>query len=608
MFKSTVMRTMVAVNLCVIITAAMAGGAEPAGDTLFNIIPADVLFCVRVNNLDYTANMLDQFLAGVSPMPLGVSMMVRTQLAAMLGSPELAGVNMSGSFAVFAVAEANQPTPEIFGLIPISDYNQIIDANTNVAKPDANGISTVTANGKPLCCITRVGSYGLLARDYAKTLAKAKGISAPGAGVLASVLSVPEKKQAAAERIWAYGNIQTVSKTYGPMLFAQLEQLKTTMQKRADSNQPAPSMNPVVMMDTYSRLLKVLLDEGKSITIAASPKPDLLVLRTAFNALPGTETAGILVAEAATQRKNDLAGYAEDGAVMNCIQWTNHRAMKKINDKFITLMAQVIEKDPNAADVAKTRKLCRDLIDSLGGASFYSFLVKPNARSPIRYKYVIAVKDINEFNKATDEFDRTWTGSVIAEFLKKMGMETTLTVKRGVDSYNGIPIDAATFGMKWGDPNSPEYNMFRTMYGESLEYRWAIVNGLWVCTVANDPNLLRNLIDRVKAGPPAQVCSEMQKALAIVPDANNADMIVSYNYLRVFRVMSAMMPLSMAQIDIPSKSNLVFAGRIQNGSLAIDIGVPKEHLTEIMTAFQMMQQQMMQQQQMRQRPPAGPVR
>ncbi|MHC4482892.1 MAG: hypothetical protein ACYSW4_05030, partial [Planctomycetota bacterium] len=74
---------------------------KPAGDQLLQMIPAQSMFCVRVNNFDYTLSQIDQFLAGVSPMPMGISMLVRMQLANILGSPELNGVNMSGSFAIF---------------------------------------------------------------------------------------------------------------------------------------------------------------------------------------------------------------------------------------------------------------------------------------------------------------------------------------------------------------------------------------------------------------------------------------------------------------------------------------------------------------------------
>jgi hypothetical protein len=47
--------------------------------------------------------------------------------------------------------------------------------------------------------------------------------------------------------------------------------------------------------------------------------------------------------------------------------------------------------------------------------------------------------------------------------------------------------------------------------------------------------------------------------------------------------------------DVPSRSNLAVAAKIGNGSLAVDFALPKEHLSEMMTAFQMMMQQQMQQ-------------
>ncbi|MHC4240510.1 MAG: hypothetical protein ACYSUC_12310, partial [Planctomycetota bacterium] len=61
---------------------------QPPGDQLLQMIPAESMFCVRVNNFDFTLSQIDQFLAGVSPMPMAVSILVRTQLAGMLGSPE----------------------------------------------------------------------------------------------------------------------------------------------------------------------------------------------------------------------------------------------------------------------------------------------------------------------------------------------------------------------------------------------------------------------------------------------------------------------------------------------------------------------------------------
>jgi hypothetical protein len=611
MLRSMRPRIVVLSVLFVLCFSAYGFSGEPAGDETLRMIPADSLFCVRINNLDSTTNALDQFLLGVSPVPVATSVLVRTQFAGMLGDPNLAGVNMAGSFAIFATAEPNQGAPDIYSLIPVTDYNQITDANTSVSKPDGNGLSIITTAGKPFAYISKIGEYALISGDYAKTLRMAKSLSAGNTPTLSTALDTAEAKQATTEPVWAYGNIQRASKIYGLTMLSRMEQLKTTLQKGPDPNKPAPPMNPAMIMDLYSGLFKMLLNEGKSLTLTCSPKPDLLLLKATFRALPGTETAGILTADAAASRKNDLINYTEDGAAMNFVGRMNHTSMKKGNAKFIDLITQSAGKDPNDANIVKTKKLCADMVDSVGDLFVCSMSVDPNTKPPFDAKYVLAIKDANLFNKATDEIAQTWAGSTFDDLYKKMGMEVGFTIKRGVDNYKGVSIDAATFNMRFTDTNTPESKMLVAMYGKGFDYRWAIVNGLWVCRISNDPNAVYNLIDQVKASPPPQLCTEMQKALAIIPDTNDADVIFTYNYPRLFKMLGAVMPVPMPQIDIPSKSNLAFAAKIRNGSASLDIAIPKEHLQEMMMVFQMMMQQQMQQQMPQktptQTPPPAPM-
>jgi hypothetical protein len=148
--------------------------------------------------------------------------------------------------------------------------------------------------------------------------------------------------------------------------------------------------------------------------------------------------------------------------------------------------------------------------------------------------------------------------------------------------------------MKFTDTNSPEAKMLEAMYGSGFEYRWAIVNGLWVCRISGEPNSLYKLIDQARAGTPAQACPEMQKAMAVIPDAGSKDGVFTYNYLRLLKAMQGFAPMPFTMPDIPSRSNLVFAAKIDNGSFALDFALPKEHLSEMMTAFMMIQQQQMQ--------------
>ena len=79
-------------------------------------------------------------------------MLVRMQLANVLGSPELNGLNMNGSLAIFGVIlpgeqTSNNPASNIFigGFVPVTDYRQLM-SNHNCSRPDDKGISKITSN------------------------------------------------------------------------------------------------------------------------------------------------------------------------------------------------------------------------------------------------------------------------------------------------------------------------------------------------------------------------------------------------------------------------------------------------------------------------------
>ena len=103
MLKSKCVKSTFVTGLLVILILATGLQAvsivKPADDPLLKKLPAESLFCIRVNHFEHTVNQIDQFLAGISPIPLGLSMLVRMQLANVLGAPELNGINMNGSLA-----------------------------------------------------------------------------------------------------------------------------------------------------------------------------------------------------------------------------------------------------------------------------------------------------------------------------------------------------------------------------------------------------------------------------------------------------------------------------------------------------------------------------
>jgi len=180
----------------------------------------------------------------------------------------------------------------------------------------------------------------------------------------------------------------------------------------------------------------------------------------------------------------------------------------------------------------------------------------------------------------------------IADFYKSLGIEMGFTIKRGIGSYKGVSIDTAKLVMKSTDPNLPQGQMINAMYGDGFEYRWAIVDGLCVFTVGGDvDSAIRKLIDEVKEGGPEQMAAEMKAALTLLPEAGRADFMGTYNFLRLFKMVGAMagafmpVPMPFAQMDIPTKSNIVFAGKAGNNRMTVEICLPKEHLTETVSAF-----------------------
>ena len=121
---------------------AMSGAAQPAAGDPLQLVPAESLFCVRDQQTEY-----DDGPGGPVPhrhlAPFGVSMLVQSQLAQLLGSPEPErGQHVRRLRRVRAAARRRQPDPSRVGiLVPVSDYQKFAKGNPNVTPPDAQGLS-----------------------------------------------------------------------------------------------------------------------------------------------------------------------------------------------------------------------------------------------------------------------------------------------------------------------------------------------------------------------------------------------------------------------------------------------------------------------------------
>jgi len=373
---------------------------KPAGDELLAMVPAESLFCVRVNNFDYTLSQIDQFLAGVSPVPMGTSMLVRMQFAKMLGSPELKGVKMGGGFAIFGpILGTDMSDPDnIAILVPVTDYKEFVSGNPNVSQPDRNGVSKITSTGIHPLLVTQVKSYALITPqgNDSELITTAKSISGGEMTGLATALDAAEAQKAAKQAIWAYANIEAEAKSLAPVVSNLLDQF--TM--------PAVQAGMLPVSEANDADLENLGKQIRFMSLTLNPKPNVLNITYTISAVQGTKAAE---------------------------------------------------------------------------------------------------------------------------------------------------------------------------------------------TLTPDSTLIRKLSDMLKAKEPKQMGTEIKPILALLPEADKADFVGTYNLIDLFKMATAMAPMPMPQMDIPTKSNIVFAGKVGKGTMTVDIAFPKEHLAELVAAGMMIQQQMMQQ-------------
>jgi len=708
----------------------------------------ETLFVIERNNFDFTLSHMDQYLAGVSPIPMGISMLVRMQLGGILGDPQLGGLNMGGKFRIIGMLlpdDSGKAEPLsrmlVAAWLPVSDYDKLVGSNPKFSKPDKNGISELTVSlampgmptdpnappSGPAMLITKlddkhalIGSRG----QYDKLVAYMKIFSGsksadPFAGIVAKS-DYP---------ISIYGDVQTASKAFGPLLHEKIEKIKTTitdmesntqakiekieemrnnladtdsnkadidginqqiqglkdqqsdlqeviqeleqetsrlanidpnekadvekLQKQikimkertelasniqqaiekleqarnnlANSNQAvtdqldkqiqglkeqqdrssalqSTSQETIAkVMDMYIGLLETLMKEVKSFTIAVKPGPDVLFIKETIAAVPGTNTAAMLIADPQAGEKNELLGYLKNGAAMNFAMKKNKPFLEKYVAAVTHLMGTLSGQSISDEDMTTIRNLTANAIDSIGKSAVGTLAGDTEGKSMFDMDYVIEVADADKFNKLIDGALEMLKTSGILDFYKGIGIEMDFTLMRNTETYKGVPIDSAKLTMKSTEPNAPMGQMIDLMYGGGFDYRWGITDGLCTMAIGGDVDAkVHKLIDLVKAGGPKEICSEVKDALEMLPKAEKADFFVTYNYVRLIKMVGRIMPMgpdmAMPSIDIPTKSNINIAGTIASGQAVIDIALPKQHVSEIITAFIMLQQEMMKQQ------------
>ncbi len=588
--KHTILLSMIGLMF---LGAGVTGAAQPAAGDPLQFVPAESLFCVRINNLNTTLAQMDQFLTGISPFSL--SMVVQSRFAQLLGSPEPNAVNLSGSFAVFGPLPGGEtPNPGRIGiLVPVTDYQKFVKSNPNITGPDTQGISGIGPDGQQMLVAANAGGYALVTgAENRQALVEMKNWIPRGATSLGQRLGSEEARRAQGSPVWAYANMQTVNKMFGPAIQAKIQQTRESFKQM----QAQPGMDQAsAMADMFPAMLNTLLQETQSVSVSLNPQANALRAGFAMATVPDTEMARLFTGPSAAPDKAYLR-YLENGAAMNIITSVDPASWTRLNNLYFDMMARIAGKDPSSEDVRTWKKLAADATNSLGGSLAVSFTANTKTKPPFEVKYVVGVKDPQAFYRVLDEMPKMLSSGFMAELNKAAGIKFGFELKRKAETYKDVPIDVIRYSFEPTDPNSQSGQMITAMYGPGMNGQLAIVNNTLVYAIAQDPApLVHKLIDQVKAGNAAQaVPGEIQSAMQLIPGAEKSECFAAFNVLRLMQMITAIMPVPVRQQPAQSQSNVAVAGAANNGRLSVDIAIPKQHLIEVMGFGMQMGQQMMQ--------------
>ncbi len=328
------------------------------------------------------------------------------------------------------------------------------------------------------------------------------------------------------------------------------------------------------MLSMYAKCADILLRETQSVVVTVTPKPNVLVVGTTIAAFQGTAMADMLTRPSpSTTRDWGLLSYCEDGAFVTGVTRLDTAYLTKVTLKMMDTVLPMAGAQGGQDRVVRLKALLQDMSSAVDNEMAFSARASPQSKPCRAFHCVWTVKDKDRLLKCQDQMLELWWD-----------------VRRQPDSmYQGETIRSSMLMCSVGDPNSPEAQYHKKMYGEGHDCRMAVLDRVAVMTLGADADVnMENLIDQAKAGP-KQEGSEMKSALALLPEAKNADILFTLN---VPRMVSSLNPdlvsIPVPARTLPSRGNLVLAATIDKGKANVLVAMPKEHLTELVQFFQQM--------------------
>ena len=600
MFNSRDLRSCIIVALSVFMGISFAGASDVAkkrrgGPSPLQIIPSESLFCVQINNLDQTGDAISAFLAGVAPEDWDAKEEMLSGLGEMLGKGKPKAIRTNAAFALFGV---NLPTQEqeanpfgnllIGALVPVRKYENFVAKNQNIGEPDDDGISTIMVGETKRGLALQVRRYAVICgpNDHEKLLQFKTMINRKGRKLFGT-LDEDEKELSRTAAIWAHANMQQVSKVFGPMVFNGLQQMKAVIKKAQESGE-GPAIDPEAVIGFYSDIIKILLEGTDRVSIGITPSAEVCRFTMQSQAVEGTFLAQMFAAAPAGIDIGELLGYLDNGAFLNLAGKVDREGIKLAYLKMFELISKLASDVVSEEEMEKIKVLTNKYIDTLGDGLAFSMKSGPKNANPFSFKYVMEVRDEKAFEQVIEEQLKLMKGGLFTKFYQGFGLDMKIQIKHEEDEYQGVKIGSALLLFQMGKEDSQENKMLKSIWGEGMEYTWAILGGYCVYAIGgNCDETIRKLIDQIKVGGPQEMASEINMAVEIFnPDESREyDFGGTCNVVRMLNLMSSFISASggpkIEPLNMPTATNIVFAGWSADSKLTVETVLPKQHLLEV---------------------------
>ncbi|MEJ5260493.1 MAG: hypothetical protein WHS88_09910 [Anaerohalosphaeraceae bacterium] len=595
-------RRLFPVLLCLLLSVgglfvSVGYSASSSKDAILDLLPADTLICFRLNHFTGTLEKLDQYLSGVSPMP--VSMMFPMFLGGALGDPMLNGVDKNGTIAAALFLNSTGGEPMAVLLLPVPDA-KVYTSSSYSRGADENGIYTLSAPGSSLGTVAFVPLEGipylmLGPAEQKQSLLAVRTILKEKKQSLAARLNPADAQNAVSAPAWFWLNVDKGYQTAaGPLKEAVQQGLQAASQGGA-----VMPFKPEAI-STMLNTLDTWMGQADSLSILLSPVPEQMTAEVLFTAKKDTELAKMLVRDPAMKPGFSLGGYLDAEAPVHVLAVLNKPMIEKVNwiflDAFLSLAG-----DKQAALRSQTEALLAKSMKATGAQMAYSYGYTAGT-PPFSARQAIEITDAAAMREVVKE------GKDLAnEFYKMFGIPAVFTMEEKADQYKGVSIDQIVVRVSVPENASEQdRKMLKTMFGDDEIYLMALADKkLFMAMGPQARQSLERMID-LPANAPAP--AEMQAALKAVPNAQTADAVVSVNVIRLMKGFGEMTRSTQAvssdapmppffeiieSIPVQTQSALAIGVRADGGRIQTHLVLPKQHLMEIMSWTMQIQQRMM---------------